>query len=583
MYAGRNINAKSKENITLEAELNLTATAQENLKLYSKSYIGVLADGTLALNSAGSGSWNGGSTLIFSAGGIDLNGPSAATVPAPKPLVKTVMDDTEFDTSTGWQTLPDGLESIVSRAPTHEPYSYHNEGVDVKVNLEEGTPTPPPGAEPVPAGVERRGRGREKQFTINGPATLTREQAQAIFEKQVKTGALTGFKAGDVLSAATQAASGLAGAQAQLAGGISSLGALVSKATNGVTSALTNLPVLNGINPGDFAKQLPGLTSIGSINASQVTGVLAQAGKLTGQPSDLLTNAVGVGSFGLDASQLETAGYVKPGTAAKYLSNGQNSLTSVLKSPSVWTGKDGINQVENLLTNTAAQNKIQQGLMTTGVAQLTTLGLPTDKLNPQLLSGVALNAAKSVTDTLAWAKGESGLPASITDSFNQVAKDGAFAVNLVDEKIGNETLNIKAITGSTNTIDRATLNAALGRVVGNEKIPKLSYSGGVFDEAATLALKTISQNVAIVESKANNIFSEDLISTTVDSREARITALKSEATAALAGLQALRSTSTSPAFLTKIDLVIVNVELLIELLDKDITNIQRFKADLQSI
>jgi hypothetical protein len=105
----------------------------------------------------------------------------------------------------------------------------------------------------------------------------------------------------------------------------------------------------------------------------------------------------------------------------------------------------------------------------------------------------------------------------------------------------------------------------------------------VFDEAATLALKTISQNVAIVESKANNIFSEDLISTTVDSREARITALKSEATAALAGLQALRSTSTSPAFLTKIDLVIVNVELLIELLDKDITNIQRFKADIQSI
>jgi hypothetical protein len=156
MYAGRNINAKSKENITLEAELNLTATAQENLKLYSKSYIGVLADGTLALNSAGSGSWNGGSTLIFSAGGIDLNGPSAATVPAPRPLVKTVMDDTEFNTSTGWQTLPNGLESIVSRAPTHEPYSYHNEGVDVKVALEEGTPTPPPGAEPVPAGVEIR-------------------------------------------------------------------------------------------------------------------------------------------------------------------------------------------------------------------------------------------------------------------------------------------------------------------------------------------------------------------------------------------------------------------------------------------
>lgn len=153
MYAGRNITAKSKENITLEAEMSLTATAQENLILYSKSYIGVKSDGSLALNSA-NGSWNGGSTLTLSAGGIDLNGPSAASVTAPKPVVKTVMDDTEFDTSKGWQTVPDGLESIVSRAASHEPYSYHNEGVDVELSLEQGKPTPPPGAEPVPAGIE---------------------------------------------------------------------------------------------------------------------------------------------------------------------------------------------------------------------------------------------------------------------------------------------------------------------------------------------------------------------------------------------------------------------------------------------
>lgn len=426
--------------------------------------------------------------------------------------------------------------------------------------------------------------GTAKQFTIEGPAGFTREQAQAIFEKQVKTGALTGFKAGDVLSAATQAAAGLAGAQAQLAGSISSLGSVVSKAVNGVTSAVTKLPVLNGINPGDVAKQLPGLASIGSINPSQVTGVLAQASKLTGQPSDMLTNAVGLGNFGLDATQLETTGYIKPGTAAKYLSTGQNSLTSVLKSPSVWTGKDGINEVQNLLTNPAAQSKIQQELMTTGVGQLTQLGLPTDKLNPQLLSGVALNAAKSVTGTLSWAKGDTtGLPPSITTSFNQVAKDASFAVNLVNENVGGETLNIKSITGSTNTVNRATLNAALGRVVGNEKIPKLDFSGGTFDEVAALALKNLSQDIAIVESKANNIFSETLEVDTVDAREARINALKSEATTLLASLRALKTTSTSPTFITKVEQAIVNAELLIELLLKDITNIQRFKANLQSI
>jgi hypothetical protein len=56
------------------------------------------------------------------------------------------MDDTTFDNATGWQVIPNGLESIVTRAPTHEPYPYHNKGVPVKVNLTKGTPTPPPAA-----------------------------------------------------------------------------------------------------------------------------------------------------------------------------------------------------------------------------------------------------------------------------------------------------------------------------------------------------------------------------------------------------------------------------------------------------
>ena len=153
MYAGRNIKAKAKENIQIEADVDLIATAQQNLTLYSKAAIAVKADGTLAIQSA-SGSWDGGSSLTFTGGGIDLNGPTAAAVTAPQPLQKTLLDDAEFDTSKGWQVVKEKLESVVSRAPTHEPWSYHNKGVDVEVALEQGKPTPPPGAPPVPAGVE---------------------------------------------------------------------------------------------------------------------------------------------------------------------------------------------------------------------------------------------------------------------------------------------------------------------------------------------------------------------------------------------------------------------------------------------
>lgn len=153
MFAGRNFSLKAIEELKLQAEINLTIKAQENLALYSETYVGIKSDGSLALQSA-NGSWAAGSALILQAGGIDLNGPAAPDVPTPNNITKTILDDTEFDSSTGWQVATDALESIVNRAPTHEPYPYHNQGVDVEINLEEGDPSPPPGAVPVPAGVE---------------------------------------------------------------------------------------------------------------------------------------------------------------------------------------------------------------------------------------------------------------------------------------------------------------------------------------------------------------------------------------------------------------------------------------------
>jgi hypothetical protein len=131
----------------------MSLQAQEDITMYSKNTIGVKADGTLTLNSNG-GSWGAGGSLALEAGGIDLNGPAADSVDSPQPLTTTLLDDTEWDTSLGWIVKPEGLESIVSRAPTHEPYPYHNKGVDVEVEFEEGTPSPPPGAEPVPPGIE---------------------------------------------------------------------------------------------------------------------------------------------------------------------------------------------------------------------------------------------------------------------------------------------------------------------------------------------------------------------------------------------------------------------------------------------
>lgn len=151
MYAGNDINIKSKGNYTVESDKNLVLTSIESMSIYSQGTIGVKADGSLALVSS-SGSWNGGGSLVLQAGGIDLNGGAPENVETPTPLQKYTMPETEYDNAQGWVVAPTGLESIVTRAPTHEPWPYHNKGVSVEVSLEEGQPTKPATSPDMPEG-----------------------------------------------------------------------------------------------------------------------------------------------------------------------------------------------------------------------------------------------------------------------------------------------------------------------------------------------------------------------------------------------------------------------------------------------
>ena len=151
MFAKGTINMKSMLGTTVETEKKLTLSSTEDMTLYSKARIAVRADGLLAIVS-NKGSWNAGSAMVFQAGGIDLNGGSADAVEPPIPLEKRVMPDTEFNNATGWQIAATGLESIVTRAPSHEPWPFHNQGVDVEVAMEEGQPTTPPDTPPIPSG-----------------------------------------------------------------------------------------------------------------------------------------------------------------------------------------------------------------------------------------------------------------------------------------------------------------------------------------------------------------------------------------------------------------------------------------------
>lgn len=150
IFAGENLNLKGKKTTVVQSEGDLNIANKGAMTLFSEGKIGVKAGGALALSSK-LGSWDAGAALNLKGAIMNLNGPPGLPVDTPKGLTKYIMPDVEFNSSTGWQVKPTGIESIVTRAPTHEPYAYHNQGVAVSVRLEEGQSTPPPDAPEMPA------------------------------------------------------------------------------------------------------------------------------------------------------------------------------------------------------------------------------------------------------------------------------------------------------------------------------------------------------------------------------------------------------------------------------------------------
>jgi len=322
-------------------------------------------------------------------------------------------------------------------------------------------------------------------FEIKGPTTLTEAQARDIFQKQLDAGSLVGFKPGDSLSAATQAADGLKSALSQVGQAAAGIGGSAQGALQG---ALKNLPspgqinaAASGIATGvqtalQSASSLPGGLT-GALDtaksfAQKTVGGITDA--IVNQTAGQITNSLGVGKFGLDASQLETAGLIKPGTAANFLSTGANKLTDVLKSPTVWTGKDGIKSLTGLLESLPTQDAVQQKLMAVGKDAVSNLGIPTDKLNPQALAGTLANAAKSVPNTMKWAQGLP-LPTGVKTAFDQAASASAFAVGVAQTKIPEPFKEEVTPPVAEGTVNRDTLNAAATRITGNAKIPAVSY------------------------------------------------------------------------------------------------------------
>jgi hypothetical protein len=397
-------------------------------------------------------------------------------------------------------------------------------------------------------------------FEVSGPPNMTREQAFAIFQKQASAGGLTGFQSGDILSAQTQAADGLEAARAELTQGFAGFpgtdqgaqnqlvsiaqsakqslaagntGNLQSRITNGGTllqqtsakiGGLFGVPVTNGIDVANFAKTATAVMPMSGLSTTDVRATMASVGAATGQNFDQITNAVGVGKFGFNAPQLETAGLLKPGTASTFLNQGSNDLTSVLKSPAVWTGAGGITGLDSFLSNPAAQNLTQQNLMSSGLATASSLGVPLNGLNAKELGGISSVFAKDSAAGADWIKGQ--LSPDKQADFDTKFKEAQFAVGTAEQKLNDAVLQQAPPGEATNTVDRTTVDAAATRVVGNNKVPNTNYGNEKADQTLIDENKALRKEIGALITRIIDVNAQNVTAATAEAAIAQMTAIR---------------------------------------------------------
>ena len=499
--AGENLNIRAG-NIQIESENTATLSSVSDLTFFSKTKIGVLSDGSIALDCE-RGGWKCAAGLTMKASRIDLNGGAAPeSVTEPSAIVQYKLDDTKYSAELGWQIEPASLDTIVQRAPTHEPYPYHNRGVPVEIEVNAQTNEPPtPG---VAAAISEAAN-----LPVVTPPVSAALSAAAV-------------PGADAVAAATQTVS-------QAAGQVTSA---VSSVTNAVATATA--PLTAGLPPGvaaavDAASVLTTKVAdvkIGNLDKAAVTGLLAQTKSAVGQASNLVSVDKGIGQFGLQPTQLESAGFLKPGTLStlkskpvpgptaediaesqRIISEGgsvtpeqvaQNrSINEALSSPVAWTGKSGVNALGSLLGNEKLQSATQQGLLAQSLQGMVAGGIATGKESAAVLSGLVQSATKLGVGALDSVVKGVALP-DVKGQISAAIKGAQFSTDFVEQKLGDFSNFPARAQAAVETVDRTQVDEGVQQLIGDEKIPAPEFKPAEREPEDPVVLATADEAEALV-------------------------------------------------------------------------------------
>lgn len=404
--AGGKLNLKGKS-VAVESKGSLTLNSAGNLTIYSKLLLGISSNGSVSVKST-LGSWDSTGPLNLKGAILNLNGfLPGVPVPTPPPIQAYKLDDTVFSGSSGWTVKPGKLESIVSRAPTHEPYPYHNVGVPVSVNI---------------------GGGDDGASTTNTNLGELGVQVDETLADIAGVPVENAVNNGDILTAVPAVEEIGTLNTAQVTG-------LLAQAKTAVGQAADEVSFSKGIGQFGFKPEqleAAGLLKPGTTNAfkSISAGVptaedIAEATKTNTSPEDVARN---------------------------------RQILSKLVSPTLWTGKGGVSNLASLLSSSDKQSTVQQTLMNAAFNGLKSTGIVSGLETAQKLGGLVNSATKfGVGDVTSWVKGEASQ--EIAKSLGISTKSAQYAVDFVSSKASS-------VLGDLGSVGNSQLTGALGELTG---------------------------------------------------------------------------------------------------------------------
>lgn len=213
------------------------------------------------------------------------------------------------------------------------------------------------------------------------------------------------------------------------------------------------------------------IEAIGNLSKAQVAGVLANIRNEVSQEKDEIGDN-GLGSYGLSMADLQLASVVKNGFSVSV------DLETTLDDKSVFTGKDGVRNVDTLLNNLSLQKRLIQRVISLRMDELIRQGIISGEEDPVKLGGFAGVAAEyTVSEIKSYANGTAS--DSLVDGISTTQENAEFATNLVNTKASSilETISgigggaVSSVQSATDTIKTPSLNKALDEFIGSKRVP----------------------------------------------------------------------------------------------------------------